>query len=403
MANYPTYASVSDLRDVYPNIDKYDAKSKLYSFITDNSLYVHYDSGVVNNFFIDGKDQESGKQTIGTTASTAINRVLGYVATATSMVVDDGSALTDDTYIKIGNEIILITDISSNTLTVTRGHFGTNASFITNDTSVYEHFAPTANGDWLYDSDNDFLITKQASDPTDNRCESGEDWGTHQTDILAKASRYFDSYIDNSLPRQMWKNDEGVYDYIVIRTVAQIGAYFLISAHDPENEDALKLKEEYESVLDKINEGGIKLGFEKSADSSQGIIREITGAGTLKPVDLRGRYSGSIYDKIRLQIITGGVIGTATYSVWVAGNDKLGINKGSQVITAQIITGAYQTLSGGLQVRFGASSTVGTAGTVTDILDASGTANDVWEVEVFAIGEEIHDARGMKSASLTRS
>ena len=403
MANYPTYASVSDLRDVYPNIDKYDAKSKLYSFITDNSLYVHYDSGVVNNFFIDGKDQESGKQTIGTTASTAINRVLGYVATATSMVVDDGSALTDDTYIKIGNEIILITDISSNTLTVTRGHFGTNASFITNDTSVYEHFAPTANGDWLYDSDNDFLITKQASDPTDNRCESGEDWGTHQTDILAKASRYFDSYIDNSLPRQMWKNDEGVYDYIVIRTVAQIGAYFLISAYDPENEDALKLKEEYESVLDKINEGGIKLGFEKSADSSQGIIREITGAGTLKPVDLRGRYSGSIYDKIRLQIITGGVIGTATYSVWVAGNDKLGINKGSQVITAQIITGAYQTLSGGLQVRFGASSTVGTAGTVTDILDASGTANDVWEVEVFAIGEEIHDARGMKSASLTRS
>ena len=28
--NKPTYATVSDLRDVYPNIDKYDAKKSVY-------------------------------------------------------------------------------------------------------------------------------------------------------------------------------------------------------------------------------------------------------------------------------------------------------------------------------------------------------------------------------------
>jgi len=331
MANYPTYASVSDLRDVYPNIDKYDGKRIITGWVASvpGSLYIANNCGLVNQLFVNGLD-------LGSPEASA-------------------------------------------------GDVGTNS-------------------EWFYNPTTDAVIYyNTTSNPIDMLMESGEDWATHKTDILAKASRYFDSYIDNSLPRQVWKNDEGVYDYIVIRTVAQIGAYFLISASDPENEDALKLKEEYELVLDKINEGGIKLGFEKSADSSQGIIREITGAGTLKPVDLRGNYTGSVYDKIRLQIITGGVIGTATYSVWVAGNDKLGINKGSQVITAQIITGAYQTLSSGLQVRFGASSTVGTAGTEDNILTASGTANDVWEIEVFAVGEEIQDARGMKSASLTRS
>tara|TARA_R110002096_G_scaffold8558_6_gene35303 strand:+ start:3364 stop:4575 length:1212 start_codon:yes stop_codon:yes gene_type:complete len=403
MGNYPSYASSSDLRDVYPNIDKYDSKAKLYSFSTDNSLYVHYDSGVVNNFFIDGKDQESGKQTIGTTASTAINNGSGYTASATSLVVDSGSALTDDTYIKIGNEIILITGISTNTLTVTRGHFGTNASAIVDDASIYQHFKHLVNGDWLYDSDNDFLITKQASDPSDNRCESGEDFGSHQTDILYKASRYLDSYIDGSLPRQAWKNDEGVYDYIIVRTTAQICAYFMLSAHDPENEDALKIKEEYETILDRINNGGIKLGYEKSADSSQGIIRELSASGTLKPVDLRGNYVGNIYDKIRLQITTSGVIGTATYSIWVSGNDKLGINQGSKVVTDEIITGNYQTISNGLQVRFGASTTIGTSGATANLMDASATIHDVYEIEAFAVGEEIQDSRGIKSAYMTRA
>ena len=50
--NLPSYAESTDIRDVYPNIDKYDLKSKLYNFVTDNTYYLHYNSGVVNNFFI---------------------------------------------------------------------------------------------------------------------------------------------------------------------------------------------------------------------------------------------------------------------------------------------------------------------------------------------------------------
>ena len=402
--NQPTYAESSDVRDIYPNIDKYDLKIKLYNFVSDNSYYVHYNSGIVNNFFIDGKDQQSGYQVIGTTKSTQVNYGSGYSATATSIVVDDGTALTDDTYIKIGSEILLITDITSDTLTVTRGHFGTTAATIANDSNVYKDFQPSSNGDWLYDADNDFLITKQSSDPSDNLCESGEDYAGIFTDQLYKASRYLDSYLDPSMPRQAWKNDENKYDYIIVRTTAQICAYFLISAHDPDNEDALRIKEEYEATLDKINEGGIKLGFEVSADSSQGILREIYSSGGLKPVDLRGKYRGSVYDKIRIEIETAGVIGKAKYSVWAKGNDKLGINKGSQVVTEEIITGEYQALAGGLQIRFGASTQAVKLSCSTEVLmTAEAVLHDVWEVEVWGVGEEINDARGIKSANLTRS
>ena len=223
--------------------------------------------------------------------------------------------------------------------------------------------------------------------------ESGEDWATHKTDLMAKASRYFDAYVDKALPRSQWKNESNEFDYIIVRTVAQICAYFLISAHDPESSDAERLKVEYADILDKINGGEIKLGFEKSKDSSQGFLREVSvnSSSTLKPLDLRGHYSG-IYDKIKLKVITGGAIGTATYSVWVAGNDKLGNDEGSQVITTEKIDGTYQSLSGGLQVRFGSKD-----------YDAEATANDTYEVEAFGYGEARDDARGIMSMSLTRS
>ena len=334
MATYkPTYASTSDLRDVYPNIDKYDAKRQIFGWTTSSSLHQAHNSGLVNVLYVNGNEVT-------------------------------GTENTDE---------------------------------------------PNANGEWRYIKEQDVIQyynnAYTSSTILDQLMESGEDWATHQTDMLYKASRYFDIYVDSALPTQMWKNDEGVYDYIVIRTTAQICAYFLLSAHDPENEDALKIKEEYESILDKINEGGIKLGFEKSADSSQGIITELSAnaSSTLKPVDLRGKYRGSVYDKIRLQVITGGVIGTATYSVWVNGNDKLGINQGTQVVTAEKITGFYQTLSGGLQVRFGGSTPTGVSGGTSDLLSNEATADDVYQIEVWAVGEEIDDARGIKSAYMTRS
>ena len=326
--NKPTYATESDLRDIYPNIDKYDAKKSVYGWVTTgvSNFYKSYNTGLINVLFFDGIE---------------------------------GTAVTDD---------------------------------------------PNANYEFRYSEGNDSVeVYIDTGSPADMLMEAGEDWATHKTDLLYKASRYFDSYVDASLPAQMSKNDEGEYPYLVIRTTAQICAYFLISAHDPENEDALRIKEEYEEILDKLVNGQIKLDFEKSADSSKGIIRELSASGTLKPVDLRGSYRGGVYDKIRIEIETAGVIGTAKYSVWTVGNDKLGINKVNLAGDSEIITGEYQSLSGGLQVRFGASTPTCTNGATDNLMTASATLHDVWEVEVWGVGEEIDDARGIKSANLTRS
>ena len=195
--NKPTYATTSDLRNIYPNIGKFDMKTQILGWVTTgtSNLYLARNTGLVNQLFADGSD-------------------LGD-AEANSGVVN-------------------------------------------------------VNDEWYYDSDLDTVYYfNSASNPIDLLMESGEDFATHLTDQLYKASRYFDSYVDSSLPSQMSKNDEGEYPYIVIRTTAQICAYFLLFAHDPESEDALRIKAEYEDILEKLTTGGIKLDYEKSADSSQ--------------------------------------------------------------------------------------------------------------------------------------
>jgi len=325
--NKPTYATESDLRDIYPNIDKYDAKKPVYGWENPSThFYKSYNTGLINVLFFDGIE---------------------------------GTAVSDD---------------------------------------------PNANYEFRYSEGNDSVeVYIDTGSPADMLMEAGEDWATHKTDLLYKASRFLDSWLDPSMPRQAWKNDEGEYDYIIIRTTAQICAYFLISANDPDNEDALRIKEEYEDVLEKINAGHIKLGFEISADSSQGIIRELSASGTLKPIDLQGKYHGDKYDKLRVEIEVAGVIGTAQYSVWGLGNDKLGINKGQQIVSSQIINGSYQELANGLEIRFGASTPTGTNGNTADLMTASATLHDVWEVEVWSVGMEQDDSRSIKSINAVRA
>ena len=318
MATIPTYISESDLRDVYPQIDKFDTKTPVYGWVTtgETHFYKAYNTGLINVLFFDGIE---------------------------------GTAVTDD---------------------------------------------PDANYEFRYSEGNDSVeVYISTGSPADMLMEAGEDWVTHKTDLMAKASRYFDAYVDKALPRSQWKNESNEFDYIIVRTVAQICAYFLLSAHDPESVDAEKLKAEYSEILDKINGGEIKLGFEKSRDSSQGFFREVSvnTSSTLKPLDLRGHYSG-IYDKIKLKVIDACTYGASTYSVWVAGDDKLGINEGNQIVTAEKIDGTYQSLSGGLQVRFGSKDK-----------DAVTYANDEYEIEVHGYGEARDDARGITSMNMTRS
>ena len=256
------------------------------------------------------------------------------------------------------------------------------------------HTAVDGNYDWYYHSGWDrlyFYSDNANKKPMDMLMEAGEDWDTLITRTMANASRYFDSRVDGTVSRDQWKDREGNYDYLIIRTTALITVSFMMKSHDPMNVMLGKFEEEVDVNIALINGGQAKLSHQNTADSSKGSIREVgTISGSVRPVDTRGSWGGT-YDLIKVQIITGGAMdGTATYSVWVKDSDKLGVNEGSQVVTAKKINGDYQPLAGGLQIRFAGSAKNSTA-----------TANDEWEVEVWGRGEEV-DNPVVRSVKMTR-
>ena len=245
-------------------------------------------------------------------------------------------------------------------------------------------------GEWFYNSAEDVLYYYSASTPADKLMEAGEEFTAMVTQFRTDASRYLDSKLDPNLPANQLKDKSGNFDYMIIRTTALLCAVLMVRSTDPTSEMATAMMEEAQENIDALNNGKAGLSWQNTADSSKGVIRDVTYTGTVRPVDTRGHYSGT-YDLIKIKIdTTGGAIGTATYSVWVKDGDKLGMNEGTQVVTTEIINGDYQTLAGGLQVRF--------AGTE---FDSTATVNDTWEIEVQGYTEEV-DSNSLKPIRMTR-
>ena len=252
--------------------------------------------------------------------------------------------------------------------------------------------AVNSNFKWYYLATDDRLyLYNDASDPNDLLMEAGEDFTTMITQFRTDASRYLDSKLDPNLPREQLKNKSGNFDYMIIRSSALIAAAFMIRATDPTNEVASALMEEAQGNIDALNTGGAALSWQTTRDASRGIIRDVSYTdGSVRPVDTRGTWNGT-FDLVRVKIETGGALdGTATYSVWVKDGDKLGNQQGSQVVTSEKINGDYQSLSGGLQIRFAGETKTSVA-----------TATNEWEIEVMGAAEHI-DASGVKSVHNSR-
>ena len=246
-------------------------------------------------------------------------------------------------------------------------------------------------GEWFYNSAEDITYYYSASDPNDKLMEAGEEFSALITRITGNASRYLDAKLDPNLPREQLKDKEGNFDYIIVRTAALIAAVFLIRSHDPTSEVANALMEDAMGNIDALNKGAASLSWQTTGDSSKGIIRDVSyTSGSVRPVDTRGRWSGT-FDLIRGKIEDGGAMdGTATYSVWIKDGDKLGNQQGSQVVTSEKISGDYQSLAGGLQIRFGGSTKTSVA-----------TATNEWEIEVAGWQEEV-DNSSINSIKMTR-
>ena len=249
------------------------------------------------------------------------------------------------------------------------------------------------NGEWYYESTLDAVYYyNSATNPNDMLMESGDDWATLKTRYISNAEKYLDSRLDGRLPRKQFKDKDGNYDYILVRTTALLACSFLIRASDPISQIADSLFEEAEKNILSLNEGSTKLSWQVSGDSSQGVIREVSVAGNVRLVDTRGQYH-DVYDRVGVKITTAGAFGTAKYSVWEKDADNLGaerMNNGDTADYIQTINGQYQPLAGSVDIRF-AGDTADTA-----------TLNDKWEVEFFGKNESVLDAGMPYSIRMTR-
>ena len=117
MATDFKYAAQTDLEMYYPNFSSYDSKNQIMGWTTESftkqdtstvSFYVAYNSGLMSQLFIDGKSQQAGNQTIGTTKVADTSESVNAVSETVIDIDGDYGNLTVDTFIKIGNEIMYI-------------------------------------------------------------------------------------------------------------------------------------------------------------------------------------------------------------------------------------------------------------------------------------------------------
>lgn len=385
------YCTHRDLKDVFPSIDEFDSKEALYGWVELFShggfkLYESFNTGLVSVLFQNGEDLTPYLKTESYSDSTAnTNEAVDIIETAID--VTDGSVFGYGDIIKIDNEKMLITNISSNTITVKRGFLGTTSATHNTSVDVYIGVEFSEAKQWLYSEGNDSVIIYEASttNPNDHLLESGDDWATIITRYISNATKYLDSRLDSKLPRKQFKDQDGNYDYIIVRTTALIACSFLIRASQPTSEIADALFNEAEANMASLNEGSTKLSWQTTGDASMGVIREGTVSGNLRIVDTRGAYAG-IYDRIGVKITTAGAMGTARYSVWESDNNNLGaekMNNGNSASYSDVIKGDYQILSRGLEIRF--------AGDTGD----TATLDDYWEIDVSGVNEKTDGGKPM--------
>ena len=236
-------------------------------------------------------------------------------------------------------------------------------------TSVSDN--PDADYEFNYSSTTDSVqVFKTTTNPNDMIIEAGDDWTDIKTRFRRKASRLIESHLDSRMAREVMKDREGNYPEIIVHVTALQTIVLLLKAHDPTNDGIAPFQDELSEIIDGLKGGSIVLPNAVSSDSSKGVIREVSVSANsdLRPVEMKGNYNAWGYDLIKLKVITGGVVGTSTYSVWVKDSDTL---KNNQVITAEKITGDYDHVASGLYVRFGG-----------DDDSAVTTANDEYEIEV---------------------
>ena len=281
------YCTLRDVKDVYPNIDESDSKTIIRNWVSTDTTnqYQANNTGLITQLYIDGVK---------------------------------GTSVSDN---------------------------------------------PDANYEYNYSSSTDSVQVFFTSDPNELLMEAGEDWATLIDRMIVNCSMELSSMLDARFPRPIPKafqyaeatdgSDTPEYDYIVKRATALLVVHHLLISKDPNSETAESLMNELTNVddtgiIDRLNNGKMKLAFEIDSLDKSGDVVEVTRTGTMFLVETIGGWAGSPFDRIKIKCCTAGVYGTAKVDVFLLSGEKL---YGSQVWDGQVVTGGLQEING-IWVRF---------------------------------------------------
>jgi hypothetical protein len=230
--------------------------------------------------------------------------------------------------------------------------------------------------EWFYDSTSDTIwFVNTSASPNTQIMEAGDDWATIKTRFRRKASRLIESHLDNRLAREVLKDREGNYPEIIVHVTALQTVLLLLKGHDPNNDAIAPFQDELNELIDGLKAGSITLPTSISGDSSKGVIREVSvnSSSDLRPIELRGHYTGTGYELLKVYIDSGegGIIGTTKMTV--VGKDGT-LLKNNTLIDSQVITGDYDFVGvGNLYIRWSGD----------DVTSAITTAADEYEIELW--------------------
>ena len=227
---------------------------------------------------------------------------------------------------------------------------------------------PNASGEAKYTESTDslqyFVTSSSVTALNSSVVEAGQDWDGLKTTVCKEQADRMRSYLNRPIYKRGNSTYQGAstrdYDFIIVRINAILACADLVRSQDVERAQAIEqmaLSPDGDGLLDKLKRKEYVLWNETSFRSESGVISEVSvnanSTGYIEDIKLNTPPLTD-YDEVKVVISTAGTfsVGSASsvkYDVFVKDSTGLKIHK---VVDGEVITGDYQSLAYGAQIRF---------------------------------------------------
>ena len=234
--------------------------------------------------------------------------------------------------------------------------------------------ALTNDYDWVWEEDEDclYILFATGDVPTDNSWKvqsAGQDSAAAKTAAIKHASEMLESILDDRIPRPIPKTKQSkstgvLYDYWIVMSTALLACWHLVRTSAPESPDVEFLRKQIGTVIggaiggfqergivDKINDGSIKLSFEMTRSDAAWFDGITLGSDTTGFLADPSEPSEGIEYEVYLITISGTdtlAVGSLNSALSYSVKDS----QDNEVLASTLITGLRQSLGGGVTGRF---------------------------------------------------